>query len=130
VCKGAILMWLSASVREGVGRGCGPSGRDQLVSREDGRRNTIQPRLGRGARAFPKEIPMRFTVPALLVAAVMTAAAPAFAQTDAKPAEKPAPKQTEKASKLAVGDPAPALSIAQWIKGEPVTSFDKNKVYV
>jgi thiol-disulfide isomerase/thioredoxin len=69
---------------------------------------------------------MRFTVPALLVAALMTAAAPAFAQTD----DKPAPKAPAKEAKLAVGDAAPALSVAQWLKGAPVTSFEKNKVYV
>jgi thiol-disulfide isomerase/thioredoxin len=71
---------------------------------------------------------MRFTVPALLVAALMTAAAPALAQ-DEKPAKQPA-KETEKATKLAVGDPAPAMSIAKWIKGAPVTSFENGKVYV
>jgi thiol-disulfide isomerase/thioredoxin len=34
------------------------------------------------------------------------------------------------AQKLGVGDPAPPLKIAQWVKGEPVTSFEKGKTYV
>jgi thiol-disulfide isomerase/thioredoxin len=70
---------------------------------------------------------MRLTVPALLVAALMTAAAPAFAQVDSKPAEKAPAKP---AATLAVGDSAPALSIAKWLKGAPVTAFEKDKVYV
>lgn len=68
---------------------------------------------------------MRFTISAMVLAAMMGAAVPAFAQ----PEEKPAPKQ-EASTKLAVGDAAPALSIATWIKGEPVTKFEKGKVYV
>lgn len=31
---------------------------------------------------------------------------------------------------LSVGDAAPAISIAKWVKGEPVTSFQKGKTYV
>ena len=75
---------------------------------------------------------MRFTVPALLVAALVTAA-PALAQDKAaeKPATKAAPKAPAKASaSLAVGDPAPALSIDKWIKGAPVPKFESGKVYV
>jgi hypothetical protein len=29
-----------------------------------------------------------------------------------------------------VGDQAPSFSIDEWLKGEPVTSFDKEKVYL
>jgi thiol-disulfide isomerase/thioredoxin len=70
---------------------------------------------------------MRFTVPALIVAALMTAAVPAIAQ---EKSDKPAEKAPAKATSLSVGDAAPALSIAKWIKGAPVTSFEKDKVYV
>ncbi len=31
---------------------------------------------------------------------------------------------------LDVGDPAPALSVGKWIKGEPVEKFEKGKIYV
>ena len=32
--------------------------------------------------------------------------------------------------KLTIGDPAPSLSHATWLKGEPVASFEKGKIYV
>lgn len=48
------------------------------------------------------------------------AKAPAAAQPETKPAAK----------KLVVGDQAPALTIAKWVKGEPITGFEKGKVYV
>ena len=35
-----------------------------------------------------------------------------------------------KTAKLKLGDPAPALSIETWVKGEPVASFEKGKVYL
>lgn len=52
-----------------------------------------------------------------------------------KPAEiKPAPqaekKETAAASTLTVGDKAPALAIEKWVKGSPVSTFEKGKVYV
>lgn len=34
------------------------------------------------------------------------------------------------ADKLGVGDPAPKLTVAKWVKGEPVTAFEKNHIYV
>jgi len=40
-------------------------------------------------------------------------------------ADEPAP-----AGELAVGDPAPQISIAKWVKGEPVSEFSRDKVYV
>jgi thiol-disulfide isomerase/thioredoxin len=33
-------------------------------------------------------------------------------------------------AKLGVGDAAPPLSVAKWVKGEPVKEFEKGKVYV
>jgi thiol-disulfide isomerase/thioredoxin len=47
--------------------------------------------------------------------------------------EKPAQKTTEKAEKavtLNVGDPAPALSVDKWVKGDEITGFEKGRVYV
>ncbi|MBX3120194.1 MAG: redoxin family protein [Fimbriimonadaceae bacterium] len=38
--------------------------------------------------------------------------------------------QAQEKAKLQVGQPAPAVKIAKWIKGSKVEMFDKNKVYV
>ena len=38
--------------------------------------------------------------------------------------------QTDIAAVCKLGDPAPLLRVGQWIKGEPVLSFEKGKVYV
>jgi thiol-disulfide isomerase/thioredoxin len=60
--------------------------------------------------------------------AVAGLALPAAAQ-DGAPAA-PA-KSAEKAkAKLGAGDKAPALSIAKWLKGSPVESFESGKIYV
>jgi thiol-disulfide isomerase/thioredoxin len=59
-----------------------------------------------------------------LVTFALLAPAVAAAQT---PAPAPAPA---KPKVLAIGDPAPALSIAKWVKGEPVAGFQKGKPYV
>jgi thiol-disulfide isomerase/thioredoxin len=66
----------------------------------------------------------------------------AIAQTETKPAA-PAAKQPAKPGKsdtstkpdkgkkqLKVGDAAPSLSVEKWVKGEPVTGFEKGRVYV
>jgi thiol-disulfide isomerase/thioredoxin len=53
---------------------------------------------------------------------------------DHPPAKLTPPKETTKDAKqeasLAVGDRAPAINIDKWVKGEPVTGFEKGKVYV
>lgn len=41
-----------------------------------------------------------------------------------------AKKAEEAPAVLSIGDKAPALSINKWVKGEPVTSFQKGNVYV
>lgn len=68
------------------------------------------------------------------VALVMLAlAGTALAQSGApKPASKPAEGSTteEKPAGLRVGDAAPKLSAERWVRGEPVKSFEKGKVYV
>lgn len=66
---------------------------------------------------------------------VLMIAGAAFAQTPAaKPAAQPAkesqPEKKEEKKSLKVGDKAPALTIEKWVKGEPVTGFEKGKVYV
>lgn len=46
-------------------------------------------------------------------------------------ADAPAkPKQTEAAKKLGVGDKAPEISIEKWVKGDPITGFEKGQVYI
>lgn len=71
----------------------------------------------------------------LAIVAAMALAAPfAVAQTaqpEAVPAAsaQPAPELSIKPL-FAAGDKAPALSIEKWVKGEPVTGFEKGKVYV
>ena len=60
---------------------------------------------------------------ALLTVALLTAPRTSFAQTPPPAAGKPA-------LSLKVGDAAPALAIEKWVKGAPVASFEKGKVYV
>lgn len=67
---------------------------------------------------------------AIVTAAALVAASGAVAQdTATKPAGQPAAK-TEAKKKLAVGDKAPVLTVEKWVKGEPVTGFEKGKTYV
>ena len=67
---------------------------------------------------------------AIVTAAALVAASGAVAQdTATKPAGQPAAKAEAK-KKLAVGDRAPALTVEKWVKGEPVTGFEKGKTYV
>ncbi|MCC6675994.1 MAG: redoxin family protein [Phycisphaerales bacterium] len=64
----------------------------------------------------------------------MLLAAAAWGQnTPAKPDTKPDAQPnatTPAAAKLALGDKAPPLAAEKWIKGEPITGFEKGKVYV
>ena len=74
---------------------------------------------------------MRLSIAA---AAVLIAACGAVAQTTpqadkAKPADKQVEKQPE-VKKLSVGDVAPAIQVEKWIKGDPITGFEKGRVYV
>jgi thiol-disulfide isomerase/thioredoxin len=64
---------------------------------------------------------------ALSASLLCLAAGATFAQETAPAA---APKAAAASSKLKVGDAAPALSIAEWLKGEPVKGFEPGKVYV
>ena len=66
--------------------------------------------------------------PLLLALACAAFSAPVFAEAPAPAAEPP--KAEAAAAKLDVGSPAPALTPAKWIQGEPVTAFEKDKVYV
>lgn len=38
--------------------------------------------------------------------------------------------QEQALPKLNIGDPAPAMKVAKWLKGEPVKGFEKGKVYI
>ncbi len=48
----------------------------------------------------------------------------------AEPAPAAAKPAAIEPGSLTVGNPAPALSIAKWVKNSPVNSFEKGKVYV
>jgi thiol-disulfide isomerase/thioredoxin len=72
---------------------------------------------------------MKFRAAACVALALM-AGAPAMAQNaQPKPATAPG-VQVERINKLMVGDRAPELAIAEWVKGDEVTGFEDGKVYV
>lgn len=64
---------------------------------------------------------------AALVGAMLVTAAPAFAQ--AQKAADPAKKVEEK-KVLKAGDRAPEFKVEKFVKGEPITGFEKGHVYV
>jgi len=67
----------------------------------------------------------------LTIALCAGLATSAHAQDDAKkPAAAPEAPAAEKAKGLKVGDKAPELKVAKFVKGEPVTGFEKGTVYV
>ncbi|MCE1228518.1 MAG: TlpA family protein disulfide reductase [Firmicutes bacterium] len=76
------------------------------------------------------------SLPLFLAASLMSIGlvgqTPAKGAKAAKPAPKPAPKAAPapKAGPLTVGDAAPALKVGRWVKGGPVASLQKGKVYV
>lgn len=63
----------------------------------------------------------------LLRTAIVCAAS--FAALTAAPVRAQTPP-AEKTATLTVGDAAPAIAIQKWVKGEPVTSFQKGKTYI
>lgn len=74
---------------------------------------------------------------ALPAAVVLLSSLPALAQdgaTPEAPATTDAPAQTAKPApkrmRLSVGDPAPKIDQATWVKGSPVESWEAGKVYV
>ncbi|MDX2115645.1 MAG: redoxin family protein [Planctomycetota bacterium] len=66
---------------------------------------------------------------ALSLLASASGAALAQEKADKAPAKTPA-ASSEKQPRLTVGDKAPPLTIEKWVKGEPVSGFAQNKVYV
>src|SRR5687768_3001133 len=64
----------------------------------------------------------------IIIAAAILASYGVHAQGDVK-ATPPATRQRPPV-KLKVGDPAPPLVAAKWIKGTPVAEFEQGKVYV
>jgi thiol-disulfide isomerase/thioredoxin len=70
---------------------------------------------------------LRVLSAALMIGVVLGAAERARGQADDKEGVK---QPGSSAPKLVVGDKAPALAIEKWVKGEPVTGFEKGKVYV
>ncbi|MBK7403731.1 MAG: redoxin family protein [Phycisphaerales bacterium] len=74
---------------------------------------------------------MRFRGTICAAAAMLVmAGAPAMAQKAQPKPERAPGVSVERVGKLMVGDRAPELSIASWVKGEPVTGFEDGKVYV
>jgi thiol-disulfide isomerase/thioredoxin len=61
-----------------------------------------------------------------MVFAAVAAAGMALAQAEVAVGTAPAPAGPE----LKIGDKAPALNVAKWVKGTPVKSFEPGKVYV
>lgn len=51
-------------------------------------------------------------------------------KVDAKPQQKEEAKRLSDPNSLAVGDKAPGLHLAEFVKGEPVTGFESGRVYV
>ena len=52
------------------------------------------------------------------------------ADTDVVPLNPDRESSAEAAGLLSVGDPAPPLGVSEWLKGEPIDSFEEEKVYV
>lgn len=70
---------------------------------------------------------MRLSIAA---AALLIAASGVVAQSNTKAETgKQAEKQAE-VKKLSVGDIAPPIQVEKWIKGDPITGFEKGRVYV
>jgi thiol-disulfide isomerase/thioredoxin len=70
----------------------------------------------------------RFVAPALVASAALMISAPLFGQNKN---ETKSDTTTPAALKpLHVGDPAPALDIKHWVKGDKVAAFEPGKVYV
>jgi thiol-disulfide isomerase/thioredoxin len=68
----------------------------------------------------------RIIAAGLLALSASLAHAQAPATDDAAAAKQPA----KESPSLKVGDKAPALSLDKWIKGEPITGFEKGRTYV
>ncbi len=68
----------------------------------------------------------------IAVAAALVCAGSALGQgaTPSTAPKQPEQQKEAKPTKLLPGDKAPTLSVEKWIKGEPVTGFEKGRVYV
>lgn len=55
---------------------------------------------------------------------------PAIALAEDEPAPKAETEKSEKMPSLKIGDKAPPLVVGEWVKGEPVKEFEKDKIYV
>jgi len=63
----------------------------------------------------------------LLIAAACTLGTPAHVWSQPGPA---ADQPAVAAPRLKAGNPAPALSVENWVKGQPVTGFEQGRIYV
>lgn len=69
-----------------------------------------------------------------VAAALVLACGSVMAQDKVSPPKQPEAKAAAKSEselpKLMVGDKAPALTVSKFVKGEPVTGFEKGKTYI
>jgi thiol-disulfide isomerase/thioredoxin len=71
----------------------------------------------------------KFVTLAMLLAA-STALAQGDATTNNKGEKQPQKDKQAEVKKLSLGDRAPELAIQTWVKGDPITGFEKGRVYV
>jgi len=72
----------------------------------------------------------RFLAGTAVFALALTGAAGAQDDASLSGGVKVEPAQTQAKKELKVGDKAPKLDVAHWLKGEEVTKFEEGKVYV
>ncbi len=63
-------------------------------------------------------------------ALAMLAGAPVMAQNATPKPDRAPGIEVERITKLMVGDRAPEMTVAEWVKGDEVTGFEEGKVYV
>src|SRR5687768_2435853 len=106
---------------------CAPPRRIAATGAHQPRYTSIEPHTVPSTRNGPM-----FKRAAILSAALLVAASGALAQDPAPPAQQPTVKARKEAQAptLKAGDKAPPLSIEKWVKGEPITGFEKGRIYV
>ena len=73
---------------------------------------------------------MRTTVKLVSVAMLLAASTVMAQGSTGGDKPKPAQAAQPEVKKLGIGDKAPALTVSKWVKGEPITGFEKGRVYV
>lgn len=73
---------------------------------------------------FRKLLAMSALLPAAIVGGQTAVEAPPVAPVQAIPASAPSPAES------LIGKPPPPITVAKWVKGEPLSGFEKGKVYI